>query len=471
MSRRPPTRFALRRGSSRRPAGHGPGRPEWCRLAANVPALGVLVLVVVAAAGCGKKGPPLAPLRIAPGAVTGLEARRVGDRVTVRFTLPERNDDNSAPADVARVDVYALSVRQAADAPQGQEFAREGARIGTATPKAGETTASVSETLGPDALKFFEPERPAVTPPSSAPAAGAAVSPAAAATSALEKDTPAKETPAQAGAVKETAVKETAAKETAAKEAAVKEEDEAPAAGDQPAAAAKAAPVPVRVYMAVPVNAKGRRGVGATVAVPLVEPPAAPGTPLATYDETATELTWVAPEGESLSFNVYEVTGEQARAGDAGAGLPPSPLNAAPLAEAPFEDARLAFGTTRCYRVTAVAPAGALRLESAPSPAACVTPVDTFPPPAPAGVSAVAGPGTISLIWDAVERPDLAGYLVLRGDAAGGTLQALTPEPIQETTFRDAAVQPGVRYVYAVVAVDTAKNLSPQSARVEETAR
>jgi len=436
-----------------------------------VPALVVLVLVAVAAAGCGKKGPPLAPLRIAPGAVTGLEARRVGDRVTVRFTLPERNDDNRTPADVARVDVYALSVRQAADAPQGPEFARQAARIGSATPKAGETTASVSETLGPDALKFFEPERPAVTPPSSARAAGATGAPPAEAASAPAKETAAEEAAARETAAKKTVATATAAKATAAKAAAAKEEDEAPAAGDQPAAAAKAAPVPVRVYMAVPVNAKGRRGVGATVAVPLVEPPAAPGTPLATYDEAAIALTWVAPEGESLSFNVYEVTGEQARAGDAGAGLPPSPLNATALAAASFEDARLALGTTRCYRVTAVAPAGALRLESAPSPAACVTPVDTFPPPAPAGVSAVAGPGTISLIWDAVERPDLAGYLVLRGEAAGGTLQALTPEPIQETTFRDAAVQPGVRYVYAVVAADTAKNLSAQSARVEETAR
>jgi hypothetical protein len=34
-------------------------------------------------------------------------------------------------------------------------------------------------------------------------------------------------------------------------------------------------------------------------------------------------------------------------------------------------------------------------------------------------------------------------------------------------------VKPGVRYVYVVVAVDTAtpSNTSPQSARVEETAR
>jgi fibronectin type 3 domain-containing protein len=46
-------------------------------------------------------------------------------------------------------------------------------------------------------------------------------------------------------------------------------------------------------------------------------------------------------------------------------------------------------------------------------------------------------------------------------------------EPIKETTYRDTTVKPGVRYVYAVVAVDTAspQNVSAQSNRVEETAR
>ena len=55
----------------------------------------------------------------------------------------------------------------------------------------------------------------------------------------------------------------------------------------------------------------------------------------------------------------------------------------------------------------------------------------------------------------------------------GDTLQALTPEPIVETTYSDKAISPGVRYVYAIVAVDkaTPPNASPQSARQEATAR
>jgi hypothetical protein len=44
----------------------------------------------------------------------------------------------------------------------------------------------------------------------------------------------------------------------------------------------------------------------------------------------------------------------------------------------------------------------------------------------------------------------------------------VTAAPIQVTTLRDA-VQPGVRYVYAVQAVDKAGNTSPPSSRSEET--
>ena len=46
-------------------------------------------------------------------------------------------------------------------------------------------------------------------------------------------------------------------------------------------------------------------------------------------------------------------------------------------------------------------------------------------------------------------------------------------EPIADATYRDATVKPGVRYVYAVVAVDKvdARNQSAPSAREEVTAR
>ena len=55
----------------------------------------------------------------------------------------------------------------------------------------------------------------------------------------------------------------------------------------------------------------------------------------------------------------------------------------------------------------------------------------------------------------------------MRGEAPGDTLRPLTPSPIRESTYRDTTVQPGARYVYAVVAVDKAGNASPPSTRVE----
>ena len=62
---------------------------------------------------------------------------------------------------------------------------------------------------------------------------------------------------------------------------------------------------------------------------------------------------------------------------------------------------------------------------------------------------------------------------MLRGEAPGDTLQAVTLEPVTVTSYRDETVKPGTRYVYVVVAVDRAlpQNVSPQSNRVEETAR
>ena len=58
----------------------------------------------------------------------------------------------------------------------------------------------------------------------------------------------------------------------------------------------------------------------------------------------------------------------------------------------------------------------------------------------------------------------------MRGAASDGTLQPVTPAPIQETVYRDP-VASGVMYTYAVVAVDKAGNTSQPSARATETAR
>jgi hypothetical protein len=220
------------------------------------------------------------------------------------------------------------------------------------------------------------------------------------------------------------------------------------------------------MYIVVPVTWKGRPGVAAGTTVTLAPAPPAPAPPQVTYSEKEINVAWDHPVEAIKRYNVYEVKPD-AKAPDASA----APLNAAPLSLLKYSDSHIEFGKPRCFAVTSVRAVQSYTVESTPSGAGCVTPVDTFPPAAPKGLAAVAGPGSVSLIWDANTEPDLAGYLVLRGDAPDGTLQTLTPEPVHETTFKDATARPGVAYVYAIVAVDNAKNKSAESAHVQETAR
>ena len=65
---------------------------------------------------------------------------------------------------------------------------------------------------------------------------------------------------------------------------------------------------------------------------------------------------------------------------------------------------------------------------------------------------------------------DLDGYILLRGPAPGDELIPIGGALIRETAFQDR-VPSGQRFVYALQAVDRFGNLSPFSARIEETAR
>jgi hypothetical protein len=217
---------------------------------------------------------------------------------------------------------------------------------------------------------------------------------------------------------------------------------------------------------------------------------------MATYDAASIELTWTEPpdvpkpvqapaaEGELEStprgergatggYNIYDVppgTPGPADAASVEPGGVSKPLNDQPLASPPSTGLHVEFGQERCFAVRTVTQSGTEVAESASSDAVCVTPIDTFPPEAPKGLAAVASDGAVSLIWEASANADLAGYVVLRAESAGPP-RAITAEPIKETTFRDATAARGVRYVYTVVAVDTAGNRSAPSNPADETAR
>jgi hypothetical protein len=175
-----------------------------------------------------------------------------------------------------------------------------------------------------------------------------------------------------------------------------------------------------------------------------------------------------------VTYNVYAHA--VAAAGTGAAGVPltaPLPLNTAPLQTLMHANSGAAPGKEQCFVVRSVATVGDAAIESDPSNPICVTPRDTFPPAAPKGLAAVSGTGVVNLIWDPNTDADLGGYLILRGEAPGDTLQPLTPEPIKETRYADRSVTPGTIYVYAIVAVDraTPPNRSALSNKVTETAR
>lgn len=127
-----------------------------------------------------------------------------------------------------------------------------------------------------------------------------------------------------------------------------------------------------------------------------------------------------------------------------------------------------------------------LRLESAPSKPVQITTRDIYPPASPTELVAVPvsaainhGVAEVDLSWAANKEPDFAQYLIYRreiatsADATSSAPQQIAPDssssPIVAPAFRDLRVQPGHRYTYSVVAVDSAGNKSTPSAEVEVT--
>ena len=411
--------------------------PRSSRLASR---LAAALIVVTAAAACGKKGPPLAPLNLAPDAPQAVTARRLADTVYLQMAVPAKAATGTGPFSVAHVDVYAVTVAPGAPAPPNRDVLKPEhrvARIDVRPPPDPDAPAEETEQdtrpLPGDAVAFVEPLTPAQLTPLVVPAPPA--------------------------------------ERTAPPPAATPTTPSAPAAPPGPA-------VLTRLYVAQGVARNGDKGPPSPrVSVPLLSAPGPARPARSAFDATSVTIAWNPPiatsdEAPGVAYNVYAVPPP----GSATAGVPaaaPVPLNEKPLDVTTFTRAGAEPGKEQCFVVRSVAVIEGGAIESEPSPPICVTPVDTFPPAAPKGLAAVSGAGAINLIWDANTDADLGGYLVLRGAAPGDTLQPLTPQPIRETRYRDTTVQPGTRYVYVVVAVDRAAppNRSALSNRVEETAR
>jgi len=140
------------------------------------------------------------------------------------------------------------------------------------------------------------------------------------------------------------------------------------------------------------------------------------------------------------------------------------PLNEKLLLACSYLDHDVKNDSEYRYTVTTVIAHGELFAESATSATVCATPVDRIAPPAPGGLEAVAGQGSVNLLWKETKAPDLLGYRVYRRRAGEGTFMLLTPEPILRTLFLDRTVFPNVEYAYCVTTVDNSSSRNESGA-------
>jgi predicted small lipoprotein YifL len=470
----------------------------------------LVLLMAPLVAACGKKGPPLPPLRLTPGAVTEPTGRRTGQEVELRFGIPTTNVTGPGTTlDLDHIEVYAVTVAPGGITPANRLLMSKQYVVATIpvkpAPLEGQDTSADKRPAPGERISWVEelteakmtpkilalPKPPAAAGTSTTPAPpGATTDPAAAASATAPTSTtpptPVETTPettaAGAGATTPPTTLPgeliplnfpTLPGTSAGPPVPVDPTQAAitpPAPATAPGAAPAVAPVltvPTRTYIIRGISRAGNPGQASIrLSVPLLSPVSAPSGAVAQMPtEGVTLVEWTPPVAEAgaspLTFNVYR-QGETA-----------NPVNTAPIKDIKFDIPGLEYGKEHCFVVSAVQTHQAVTIESDVSPPACLTPVDKFPPAAPKGLRAVAEDGAVSLVWETNSEADFGGFLVLRGEGGDETLQPITPQPIKDANYRDTGVKPGVRYVYVVVAVDTAtpRNTSPRSTPEGVTAR
>ena len=348
-------------------------------------------LLAAASAGCGKKGPPLAPVRVEPRPAQGVHVRQIGADVVV---------------------VAAVALSRSDGTPLG---AGAGLQILRMRPAPGLRPAAVSARY---LLLAFQKEAKVVVSLS-----GAGLQQALASGRLVYRDRDA-------------------------------------------FSAAPGGPGPRYLYALQVIDEKGERSpLSVPQEIELASPARSPAGLTAVAAEGEVRLSWEsgAPGTAGEVYNVYRRAGARDD-------LPLEPLNGAPIPERSYVDTSFRYGAAYRYSVRALlAPPPPLR-ESAPGEEAEVRPLDVYAPKAPTGLAAAVEGGTIKLYWFPNSEPDLHGYRVYRRQGQE-EFRPIGEVGAGETSFADATAGRGVRYEYAVTAVDEAEppNESARSEGVSES--
>jgi len=401
----------------------------------------VCLLLLAAAAGCGKKGPPLPPLRFVPAPAKELVVSQQGNRLLLAFAYPKLTAAGQALGTVTEVDVYEVvrPVPSALPLPPAASAASAASATGT-TAKA------------PAA---------ATTPPTAAATPEAPATPAAPAALAGLQPLPGREL---------ASVAKVRLKLKGAEVGAATEGDRIVIDLPLPE------PFPDKAELHYfTIKTLGPHGDTSEFSKQvIIQPrpaPAPPAKTTLTARADGIELTWTEPSGTLgpggiVGYNIYRRDSQAKGFGPA--------LHAAAATERTFLDTSARFGQSYIYVVTAVARREPV-IESSIKTESEIKYVDRFPPPVPREPVALVEAGRVRLVWRGSEAPDLSGYKVYRLDSrkahqGKAEPELLTAKPIAEVQYTDSNVKAGVSYTYRITAVDQTGNES-EPAEVRATAQ
>ena len=363
---------------------------------------------------CGKKGDPQPPLPRGPRAISDLAVEQEGDDAVLTFAFPDRLLTGAPLTDLQSIEVY---------------------RVIKPSPS------------------LTQPKRAGAPPASSGSSVGAVHLPGEAARREATNARLAEQAFYQEA--KRVAVLSLAAIAESTRGASVVYRDPLSALVSQGAGSEPLA------YAVIAVRRNGERSPVSNIVT--LTPAVAPGPPVllrAIPEEGRVCLEWLAPEtdvlGQPARIGGYRVYRRSLSEDEYG-----QPLNPRPVTGTAFVDASAPYGVPLVYTVRAVVE-GNPKVEGLPAEELPVLFADVFPPPAPSHLNALSEGNLVRLIWDPVDAPDLAGYLVFRSEE-GGAPERLTKDPVADPFYTDETVKQGKRYRYRVRSVDRTGNQSAPS--------
>ena len=123
------------------------------------------------------------------------------------------------------------------------------------------------------------------------------------------------------------------------------------------------------------------------------------------------------------------------------------PVLLATATEPNYIDMSAEYGKTYQYSIQAVRD----KIESNVVGPQTITPIDTFPPAVPSGLTASIGIGAVELAWNRNTESDFKEYRVLRSEEGGPFVEVA--RGLDAPVYSDHAIQSGKHYRYEVLSV------------------